>query len=235
MKRFLVLVFIAGDRRHDRGRALSARACAGALAARHPGRDRHADGDEHTGGRDRGRSGRGKTPSRSRWADPGADEPRQHRRRADHGRCARHRPGHEQRHGEEPGRRQAGRDRLSRRPGREEGRHHRPHRSRDLQGALRQRGRQEGPGRGAARQRPGGSRALPEARRDAVRFAPAGRHPKSARGAIYRPARPGSGRDRQHARRRWTMRRSVRPSTGGPASGSWTRATSSTRAIRPAS
>ena len=225
-----------GDRGHDRGRALPARACAGTLAARQspasrPHRRRRTAPEAEAGGE----RGAGKRRFGADGPISGADETRRHRRRPDHGRCARHRPGHEQRHGEEPGRRQAHRDRLPGRPGRQERRPHRPHRSRDLQGALRQCRGQEGAGRGPARQRAGGSRALPETGRDPIRLAPAGRHPESTRGAIYRAAGAGSGLDRRHQGHVGLCDDPLSRSTGEPASGSWTRATSSTPAIRPAS
>ena len=55
----------------------------------------------------------------------------------------------------------------------------------------------KGQGRGAAEQRPGRPRPLPEARRNPVRLAPAGRHPEGAGGAGRGAARPGPGRHRQ--------------------------------------
>ena len=69
------------------------------------------------------------------------------------------------RHGAPAGRRQAAQRRFQGRRGRQEGRRAGAHRSDHLPGAARSGGRQEGAGRGAARQRQDRSRALREARR----------------------------------------------------------------------
>ena len=102
------------------------------------------------------------------------------------------------RDGARAGRRADRQDRLQGRPGRRARLRARRDRSAHLSGAVRSGRRQEGAGRGDARQRAHRSRPLHPARRVEFRLEAAGRHPEGA-GRAARSAGAGrSGGDRQH-------------------------------------
>ena len=110
--------------------------------------------------------------------------------------------------------------RVPRRAGREARRRARRDRSAHLSGAIRPGGRQEGAGRGDARQCPHRSRSLHPARRLEFRIEAAGRYPEGAGGAARGAGAGRSGGDRQrpddaelHPDRR-ADRRTHRPAAG---------------------
>ncbi len=121
------------------------------------------------------------------------------RGRAGLSRRRRHDQGAQHRHRPPAGRRQAAQRQLQGRRGRQERRRAGADRSRHLPGAARPGRRQEGAGRGAARQLQDRSRALRKTRRDQRDQQAAGRHATRAGGAEHRAGAGRSGRNRQRA------------------------------------
>ena len=124
------------------------------------------------------------------------------------------RPRAQQRDRARPGRRQIDRGEFRRRPGRQERRRARRDRSRDLPGAIRSGRRQEGAGRGAARQPAARSRALSAAGGIQCRLEAASRYAEGRRRAAGGAGEGRSGRDRQCRRQRSATPRSLRRLSG---------------------
>ena len=169
---------------------------------------------------------------RSRFAaerpGAGAGRRRGKGRRAGLSRRRRHHQGAQYRDRAPAGRRQAAQRRLQGRPGRQEGRRAGAHRSDHLSGAARPGDRQEGAGRGAARQRQDRSRRAtsgspPPTPSTSSRPTPSGRWSRNTQ----RSCNPTRRRSKTRRRRSATPP-SSRRSTGAPASAWSTKAISCT-------
>ena len=154
-------------------------------------------------------------------------------RRADLAGRAGHGTGVLYRHDPYHGRWAAGRGGFQGRPGRAQGRRAGAGRSAHLPGGAGPGDGEEGTGRGAARQCPGRSGALPEAGRHELHHGTAGRHAEGAGGAAGGAGAAGPGADRHRADTAELLHHRLADRRTDGHSAGRSRATSCTRSMPP--